>query len=69
MCPLDGSKLLRRKGLDDPETIRVRLKEYEERTFPLVEYMEKYGLEVKRINGAQSVAQVFNDILGALEKE
>ncbi|MFW6282831.1 MAG: nucleoside monophosphate kinase, partial [Minisyncoccales bacterium] len=27
-CPLDGSELLERKGLDDPETIKVRVKEF-----------------------------------------
>jgi len=67
MCPLDGSALLRRKGLDDPETIKVRLREYKERTFPLVACMEKYGLEVRKINGDQTVAEVFNDILEVLK--
>jgi adenylate kinase len=62
-CPLDGSKLVKRKGLDDPETIKVRLKEYRERTFPLVDYFKKEGLKVKEVNGEQSVADVFRDIL------
>lgn len=66
VCPLDGSKLVRRKGLDDPEVIKVRLKEYKERTFPLVEYFKKEGIEVKKINGEQSVADVFADVLKAI---
>lgn len=63
ICPLDGSKLIKRKGLDDPETIKVRLKEYRERTFPLIELFEKEGIKVKKINGEQSVSNVFRDIL------
>lgn len=62
-CPLDGSKLNRREGLDDPETIKVRLKEYKERTFPVFDYFEKQGFSIKKVNGDQSVADVFKDIL------
>lgn len=67
MCPLDGSKLIRRKGLDDPETVKVRLKEYKERTFPLIELFEKQGMKVKKINGEQSVANVHKDILKTIK--
>ncbi|MBI4837489.1 MAG: nucleoside monophosphate kinase [Candidatus Portnoybacteria bacterium] len=65
-CPLDGSKLLKRAGLDDAETIKIRIGEYEERTFPLVEFFKKAGLVVKRVNGEQSVEAVYKDILKAL---
>lgn len=67
-CPLDGSKLVKRKGLDDPETIKVRLKEYRERTQPLLKYFKEQGLKVKKINGEQSVEEVFQDILKAVGK-
>ena len=66
-CPLDGSKLVKRKGLDNPETIKVRLKEYKERTFPLIDYFKKQSLRVKEVNGEQSVTDVFNDILKSLK--
>jgi adenylate kinase len=66
-CPLDGSKLMRRKSLDDPETIKVRLREYKERTYPLMKYFEEQGLRVKRINGEQPVQKVFEDILKAIK--
>ncbi len=66
LCPLDGSKLVKRKGLDDPETIKTRIKEYTERTLPMVEYFEKNGIKVNKINGEQSVADVFEDILNAV---
>ncbi len=61
-CPLDGSKLIRRKD-DNPETIRRRLKEYKEKTFPLIKLFKEQGLKVKMINGERSVADVFSDIL------
>ena len=65
-CPLDGSKLIKRKKLDDPETIKIRLKEYEERTLPLIDHFKEEGLQVKEVNGEQSVADVFKDILKAI---
>lgn len=65
-CPLDGSKLLKREGLDDPETIKIRIKEYVERTLPLIDYFTSQGLEVKKIKGEQTVADVFKDVLSAL---
>jgi len=67
ICPLDGSKLIRRKGLDDPEIIKVRLKEYKERTLPLIEYFKQRGLKIKKVNGEGSVAKVFGRILKALK--
>jgi len=67
-CPLDGSELVRREGLDDPETIKTRLKEYKERTFPLIEYFEQQGLKVKEINGQQPVGDVFQAILKAISR-
>lgn len=66
-CPLDGSKLLKRKGLDDPETIKVRIKEYKERTFPLLDYFKKEGLKVIKINGSPPPAEVFKNILKSLK--
>ena len=65
-CPLDGSKLVRRKGLDDVETIKVRLKEYKERTYPLMKYFSEQGLKVQKVNGEQSVQKVHEDILKAI---
>ena len=67
-CPLDGSKLLKRKGLDDPETIKVRLKEYKERTLPpLIDYFKKEKLKVIKINGSPPPAEVFKNILKAIK--
>jgi adenylate kinase len=66
-CPLDGSKLLKRKGLDDPKTIIVRLKQYKDRTLPVISYLKKQGISVKKINGSPAPAIVFKNILKALK--
>lgn len=65
-CSLDGSRLLKRKGLDDPKTIIIRLKEYRERTLPIISLFKEQGLTVKKINGSPAPAIVFKNILKAL---
>ena len=67
LCPLDGSKLVKRKDLDDPETIKTRLVQYKERTFPLFEYFEKEGFKVTRVDGEKSVAEVHENILKVIQ--
>lgn len=64
-CPLDGSKLVFRKD-DSSEIIKIRLREYKEKTLPLVDLLKKQGLKVIKVNGEQSVADVFKDILIAV---
>lgn len=66
-CPLDGSKLVKRKGLDDPETIKNRLRVFAEQTFPVVERINKEGINVKKVNGEQTVADVFKDVSEAVK--
>jgi len=66
LCPLDGSKLVKRKDLDDPETIKTRLVQYKERTLPLFEYFKKEGFTVEKIDGEKSVAEVHENILKAI---
>ena len=65
-CPFDGSKLISRKD-DSTKAIKIRLKEYSDRTLPLLEYFKKQGLRVKVINGEQAVEKVFRDILRVLK--
>ncbi len=66
LCPLDGSKLVKRKDLDDPETIKTRLEQYRERTLPLFEYFKNNGYSVKKIDGEKSVAEVHKAILSSI---
>lgn len=65
-CPFDGSKLLVRKD-DNPLIIKRRLKEFKERTLPLVDYFKKEGLKVKEIDGSPPPADVFEAILKSLK--
>ena len=62
VCPIDGSKLMRREGLDNAETIKTRLKEYAERTMPVLDYLRSNGCPIREVNGNRSVASVFEDI-------
>ncbi|MEK7664261.1 MAG: nucleoside monophosphate kinase [Patescibacteria group bacterium] len=66
LCPLDGSKLVKREHLDDPETIRTRLVQYEERTLPLFDYFKNNGFNVKKIDGERTVAEVHQEILSKI---
>lgn len=65
-CPFDGSKLLMRKD-DTPETIKIRLNEYKERTFPLIDLFKKEKIVVKKVNGSPPPADVFKNILRVLK--
>lgn len=66
-CPLDGSDLVKRKGLDDLETIKKRIDIYKEQTFPVTEVIQKQGLKLHKINGEQTVADVHKDVLKAIQ--
>jgi adenylate kinase len=65
-CPFDGSKLIHRED-SKPSVIKGKLKEFQERTLPVVDFFKKQGLKVNEINGEQSVASVFRDVLKALK--
>jgi len=65
-CPLDGSLLVKREGLDSPESIKVRLQQYQDRTFPIFEFFKKRGYEIKKINGEQDVSKVYEELLKAV---
>ncbi len=62
-CPLDGSKLMRRKKLDDPETIKTRLEVYKKETYPAIDYFQKNEFAIARIDASPSPSEVFENIL------
>ena len=64
-CPLDGSRLIHR-DLDNVETIKRRLEEYEQTVAPLEDYYRSQNFNIKKINADQYVENVFDDILGIL---
>lgn len=65
-CPLDGSKLVKRGKLDKPETIKIRLNEFRQRTLPVINYLRKNGVRVREIDGSPPPSDVFKNILKAL---
>lgn len=66
-CPKCGGKLVTRT-LDKEDVVKVRLKQYKGRTYPLFKYFKEIGVIVKEINGEQSIEDVFKDILKAVER-
>ncbi|HEY4499744.1 MAG TPA: nucleoside monophosphate kinase [Candidatus Paceibacterota bacterium] len=60
-CPLCDASL-RRRSLDVPEVIRVRLKEYAERTEPIIQNMRERGYSIHEIDGEPAPFQVFEEI-------
>ncbi len=64
VCDIDGSRLVVRDD-DNPEVIRHRLEQYEEKTEPLVDYYDGKGL-LRRIDGAQAPDEVGDRIRALL---
>lgn len=65
-CPLDGSLLMKR-ALDKSEIIKKRLKEYRERTLPIIDYLKKEGFGVIKIDARPSPSQIFETVLKKLK--
>jgi len=69
---VDSDELVRRlagRGRQDdkPETVRARLKVYQDRTEPLLDYYDRQGLLVN-IDGTGTPDEVFGRLRSALEK-
>ena len=65
VCDFDGSELYQRED-DKPDTVKHRIKIYEQQTRPLVEYYRQRGLLLE-INGNQPIEQVLDDLVAQLE--
>lgn len=65
-CPLDGSKLITRRD-DNAKVIKLRLKEYHNRTIPVINYLKRHGIKINEVNGEKSVPEVFELILKVLK--
>ena len=66
VCPLDGSKLIKRED-DDADTVKIRMKKYREKTLPAVEHFKEEGIEVKEVAGKQTPVELHDEILKILE--
>lgn len=67
-CPICAGPFYRRT-LDDKSIIRVRLKEYKDRTEPIFKLMKKKGYSINRINGTLPPFKVFNQILNKIKQD
>ncbi len=66
-CPICGSPM-RRRSLDVPDVIRVRLKEYETRTYPIVSGLQEHGYTVHEVDGEPEPHEVFRNIAALIGK-
>ena len=66
ICDFDDSELYQRED-DKPETVRHRLRVYDERTAPLIDYYRERGVLVS-VNGDQPIETVTQQILSSLEQ-
>jgi adenylate kinase len=65
-CDFDGSDLYQRDD-DKEETVKNRIQVYFKQTAPLISYYRDHGKLVE-IDGTQSIDQVTEDLLAALQK-
>ena len=56
----------RKRTLDKPEIIKVRLKEYRERTYPILRKVKSRGFKVKEINGEPAPYKVHKQVIKVL---
>ena len=61
-CPLCGGEL-KKRGLDTKELMKVRVKEYKERTEPIFNYLKERGYQVIEIDGEVSPNEVAKQII------
>jgi adenylate kinase len=64
VCDYDGSELYQRED-DKPETVARRIRVYEERTRPLVEYYLERGTLIE-VDGDRSIDLVTSDLINLL---
>ncbi|MEK7169587.1 MAG: nucleoside monophosphate kinase [Patescibacteria group bacterium] len=65
-CAFCAGKM-RTRSLDKPEVIKVRLKEYHNRTYPIIAGMKKRNFKVFPINGEPLPYKVFENVKKALK--
>ncbi len=66
-CPVCGGTFYKRT-LDKPEVIRVRLKEYRERTLPVLTLARNMGFRVVELDGTPAPYKVFGHIHAIVKK-
>lgn len=65
-CEAAGGEIITRDD-DKPDAIKHRLQIYHEKTEPVLGFLLEKGVKIIRINGAQSIENVFEDIKMSLK--
>jgi adenylate kinase len=66
-CPICGGRLTDRGALDTPEVIKIRIKEYQERTEPIYEFLKENNIAIEEIDGEPAPDIVTKNILKAIK--
>ena len=66
-CPVCGGKFYKR-SLDNPKVIKVRLKEYEERTLPILQFLKKKKYHVTHLDARPAPYKVMERIYAHIEE-
>ena len=67
-CPLCGGKIVKRGVLDDAETIKIRFKEYLERTKPVIDYFKNRNYQIIEIDSEPLPDVVTQNLFEQLKK-
>ncbi|MBI3589138.1 MAG: nucleoside monophosphate kinase [Candidatus Liptonbacteria bacterium] len=65
-CPVCAGPFYKRT-LDKPETIKIRLKQYRERTEPIVTILKKRGYKIFEVSAEPAPYKIFHQIYGHLK--
>ncbi|MAF79550.1 hypothetical protein CL629_00525 [bacterium] len=66
-CKELGGKPRKRGALDTPKVIKERIREYNERTFPMISQLKDEGYNVLEVDGSPRPPEVFQLIIKALK--
>ncbi|KKU76757.1 MAG: hypothetical protein UY02_C0013G0013 [Candidatus Giovannonibacteria bacterium GW2011_GWB1_47_6b] len=58
---------MRTRAVDNPAVLETRIKEYEERTKPIVAELEKRGYKINKVNAAAKPFDVFAELKKKLQ--
>lgn len=57
-----------RPGIDEPDIIKIRYREYKKRTSPIIQVLRQRKMQVQKVDGCSSIKTVFKSVIQALKK-
>ncbi|MCS6789067.1 MAG: nucleoside monophosphate kinase [Patescibacteria group bacterium] len=67
-CPVCGG-IFYKRVLDNPEIIKIRFKEYIERTYPIFDFLKKRGFTVHKIDARPAPYKISQKIIKVIESK